>query len=54
MNNIQIKIDEKSAIDLYNTSGSTLLCEEFVKNIIWQSEIIDGIYVFYADSLRQE
>lgn len=51
-NNIQIKIDEQSAIDLYITSGSTLPCEEFIKHIVWRNEVIDGVYVFYADSLH--
>ena len=51
-NNIQIKIDEQSVIDLYITSGSTLPPEEFIKQIIWRNEVIDGVYVFYADSLH--
>ena len=44
--NIQIKIDEQSAIDLYITSGSTLPPEEFIKQIIWRNEVTDGVYVF--------
>ena len=49
-NNIQIKIDEHSVTDLYCNSGTNLPCKEF----IWRNEIIDGIYVFYADSLHYE
>lgn len=52
MNNIQIKIDEQSVIDLYNSSGTVLSCEDFIKHITWRNEVIDGIYVFHADSLR--
>lgn len=49
--NIQIKIDEQSVIDLYNRSETDLPCEDFIKHIVWRNEVIDGIYVFYADSL---
>ena len=50
--NIQIKIDEQSVIDLYYKSGTNLPPEEFIKQITWRNEMIDGIYIFYADSLH--
>lgn len=51
-NNIQIKIDEQSVIDLYHNSGTDLSLEEFIKQITWRNEVVDGVYIFYAESLR--